>query len=159
RIATESTPPSFANTIVPLETSGLRLDQIDAVFGALTGADTNDALQTIERDVAPLLARHLTAIRLNQPLFRRIHDLHAKGDALGLDAEERRVLERYHTNFVRAGAKLDAAGKRRLAEINERLATLGTLFSQNVLADEKSWTLVLERGEEDRRSDRDQETT
>jgi len=65
------------------------------------------------------------------------------GDGLGLDDEQRRVLERYHTIFVRAGARLDPAGKKRLAEINERMATLGTLFSQNVLADEKAWTLVL----------------
>jgi peptidyl-dipeptidase Dcp len=142
-ITAEPAAASFANTIIALEKSGLGLDQIGSVFGALTGADTNDALEAIEREIAPLLARHGTEISLNEPLFRRIEALHAGRDAFALGEEERRVLERYHTIFVRAGARLDPAGKQRLAEINERLATLGTLFSQNVLADEKAWMLVL----------------
>ena len=121
-----------------LETSGLRLDQVGAVFFTLTGADTNDAL-------AGDRARHGPAARA--PLDRDLAERAAlppdrcplaKRDGLGLDAEQRRVLERYHTIFVRAGAGLDPAGRKRLAEINERLATLGTLFSQNVLADEKA---------------------
>jgi peptidyl-dipeptidase Dcp len=135
---------TFANTIVPLEKSGLALDRVASIFGLLTGSDTNDALQAIEREMAPVLARHSSEIWLNEALFRRVAALHAGGDALRLGDEERRVVERYHTLFVRAGAALDAVGRKRLAEIKERLATLGTLFGQNVLADEKAWMLVLE---------------
>jgi peptidyl-dipeptidase Dcp len=146
-ITAEPAAASFANTIVPLEKSWLALDQIASVLGALTGADTNDALQAIEREVSPVLARHGTEIWLNEGLFHRIEALHGGRDGLALGEEERRVLERYHTIFVRAGARLGPAGKKRLAEINERLATLGTLFSQNVLADEKAWMLVLAAGD------------
>ena len=85
---------------------------------------------------------------MNEALFRRIDSLHRRRDKLGLTAEQQRVLERYHLMFKRAGAALDAAAKARLAEINERLATLGTTFGQNVLADEQGYTLVLE-GEDD----------
>lgn len=148
-IADAADEPSFANTIAAIERAGQRLDRVNSVFFNLTGADTNDALQALEREMAPILSRHHSEISLNGKLFGRIADLFARRDSLGLSAEEMRVLDRYHTNFSRAGAGLDEAGKKRLAEINERLAVLGTKFSQNVLADEKSYTLVLE-GEDDR---------
>ncbi len=119
-----------------------------AVFFHLASADTNEALQAVEREIAPLLARHGNAIYLNEALFTRIDALWQKRDTLGLDAEQRQVLDRYHTIFVRAGAALDAAGKKRLAEISERLAALGTQFSQNVLAAENGFMLVLD-GEDD----------
>jgi peptidyl-dipeptidase Dcp len=118
------------------------------VFFGLAGADTNEAIQAIERDMAPLFSRHSDEIFLDSALFARVEALWAKRDSLGLDAEQARVLERYRTIFQRAGAGLDAAGKMRLAAINERLATLGTLFGQNVLADEKAWSMVLD-GEAD----------
>ena len=137
---------TFANTIVPLELSGLALDRVAAVFFHLSGADTNAALQAVEREIAPLLARHASAIFLNEALFRRIEAVW-QGRA-GLDDEARRVAERYHTNFTRAGAGLPADGKRRLAEITERLAEIGTQFSQNVLADEAGFRLVLEGAED-----------
>src|SRR5207244_10528856 len=91
----------------------------------------------------PRRARHWSGILLNGPLFRRIDTLWRKRDELGLSAEQRRVLERCHLTFKRAGAALDAAARERLAAINERLATLGTAFSQNVLADERDYALVL----------------
>ena len=147
-IAGTQEAPSFANTIVALETSGLDLDRVAAVFFHLASADTNEALQAVEREIAPLLARHGNEIYLNAPLFARIDALWQKRDALGLDAEQRQVLDRYHTIFVRAGAALDETGKKRLAEISERLAALGTQFSQNVLASENGFMLVLE-GEDD----------
>ena len=148
RIVADPAPPGFDNTLVALEKSGLLLGKVAAVFFGLAGADTNDALQAIERDVAPLLSRHSDTIFLDGGLFARVAALWEKRDGLGLDAEQRRVLERYHTIFQRAGAGLDEAGKARLAAINERLATLGTLFAQNVLADEKGWTLVLDGEDE-----------
>jgi peptidyl-dipeptidase Dcp len=148
-IAGSAAPPDFENTIAALERSGRALDRVSSVFFNLAGADTNDALQAIERDMAPVLSRHWTEISLNADLFRRIAAVHAGRDAAGLDDEQKRVLDRYHTNYVRSGAGLDEAGKKRLAEINERLAVLGTRFVQNLLADAKAYSLVL-AGEADR---------
>jgi peptidyl-dipeptidase Dcp len=147
-IARDSAEPTFDNTIAALETSGKTLKQVGGVFFNLAGAHTNEAIQAIEREMAPVLAKHRNAIFMNEALFRRVEALYAHRHALGLTPEQTRLLDRYRTIFVRAGAQLPADAKRRLAEITERLATLGTQFSQNVLADEKAYTLVLD-GEED----------
>ena len=147
-IAGDAAAASFENTIEAMERSGRNLRRVSAVFFNLTGAHTTDALEAIERDITPVLAKHRNAIFMNQALFDRVRDLHERRGELGLTAEQQRVLERYHTRFVRAGACLDPAAKNRLAEITERLARLGTQFSQNVLADEKSYALVLD-GEDD----------
>jgi peptidyl-dipeptidase Dcp len=143
-IAAEPEPPTFANTIAALELSGRRLERIDNVFSLLAGARTDDALMEIERAIAPRIARHWNQIHTNAALFRRIDAAMRAAASLGLDAEQARVLERYHTNFRRSGAALDDTAKRQLAEIMERLAALGTAFSQNVLADEQAFTLRLE---------------
>ena len=102
----------------------------------------------LEREIAPLNARHWDGIYMNEPLFRRIDALYAKRDKLELTDEQKRVLERYYVRFKRSGAALDPTAKQRLAAINERLATLGTTFSQNVLADEQGYTLILETEED-----------
>jgi peptidyl-dipeptidase Dcp len=146
-IAADPATPSFDNTIVALEKSGRALDRVANVFFVLAGADTSDALESVEREVAPLLARHSNALYLNRALYARIADLHQRRDSLGLDPEQARVLERYRTRFVRAGGALEKAAQDKLAKINERLASLGTQFGQNVLADEKSYALVLEEGD------------
>ena len=147
-IAGATAKPSFANTIVALEKSGAILNRVADVFFNLTSAHTNPELEAIQRDVAPLLAKHQSAVLLNRRLFLRIDDLHGRRDSLGLDAESLRLLERVHTNFVRAGAKLGAKSRRRIAEINTELATLGTAFNQNILADEQAWHMILD-GERD----------
>jgi len=139
--------PTFDNTITALEKSGRELERVSNVFFVLAGADTSDAIEAIERDVSPLLARHNSALHLNRPLYARIAKLYKQRDTLGLTAEQARVLERYHTRFVRAGAALEQLAQERLAAINERLASLGTRFGQNVLADEKAFALVLEEGD------------
>jgi len=146
-IADNPEPPTFANTVEAMERAGRLLDRVASVFFNLTGAHTSDALEAIELEVAPLLSRHRSAIYLNEALFQRI-DAIVKAAPKDLDAEQARVLERYHTGFRRSGAGLPAEVKQRLAAISERLATLGTNFGQNVLADEKGWSLVLE-GEDD----------
>ncbi|MGQ0672994.1 MAG: M3 family metallopeptidase [Hyphomicrobium sp.] len=143
-ISQRTARPTFANTVIALEKSGRLLNRVAEVFFNLASADTNQALQEIERELAPRLADHRTAILLDARLFKRIDDLHARRDTLKLTDEERRVLERAHLGFVRAGAKLGANAKKRVAEINGRLATLVTSFNQNVLTDEQSWRLVLE---------------
>src|SRR5262249_48950802 len=134
-IASDAAAPTFANTIDALEMSGATLTRAVDVFHLLAGAHTNDAILAIERELAPLKAKHLLG---------RIDTLYRMRGRLALSAEQRRVLERYHAKFTRAGAALDAAAKARLADISERLATLATTFSQNVLADEQSYTLVLD---------------
>src|SRR5690242_7075586 len=146
-IAADRAPPSFDNTIAALEKSGRELERVANVFFVLAGADTSDTIETIERDISPLLARHNNALYLNRALYARITALYSKREALDLDAEPARVLERYHTRFVRAGAALEKPAQDRLAAINERLASLGTQFAQNVLADEKSFVMVLEEGD------------
>jgi peptidyl-dipeptidase Dcp len=146
-IAANPSAPDFDNTIVALEKSGRELDRVANVFFVLTGADTSDEVEAIEREISPLLARHNNTLYLNRALYARIAVLHKKRDALGLDAEQARVLDRYHTRFVRAGAGVEQHAQDRLAAINERLASLGTQFSQNVLADEKSFAMFLEESD------------
>lgn len=147
-IASQKEPPTFANTIVPLENAGRALGRVDDLFGQLVGADSNDELLAIDRDVSPKTAAHWSKVRTNAALFARIDALYQKRDSLGLTAEQKRVLERHHTRFRREGAALDPDKKKRLGEIVERLAALGTAFSQNVLADEQSYTMELD-GEAD----------
>ena len=146
KIAKNEARPSFANTIIALEKSGRSLDRVAATFFNLNSAHTNDALQEIERSIAPDLAKHESAIYLNKKLFQRIDDLFERRDHLKLTNEEHRVLERTHTAFVRAGAKLNAKSKKRISDINTQLATLATKFFQNVLADEQSWHMMLDEG-------------
>ena len=138
---------TFTNTIEALERSGRALDRVSNVFFVLTGADTGGALEAVERDVSPLLARHSNAMYLDWALYARIAVLFERRASLGLSPEQARVLDRYHTRFVRAGAALDKPAQDRLAAINERLASLGTQFSQNVLADEKTYALILEEAD------------
>ena len=146
-IGANPAPPTFDNTIAALETGGRELDRVSNVFFVLAGADTSDAIEAIERDISPLLARHNNALYLNRALYARIADLYKRRTTLGLTAEQVRVLERYHTRFVRAGAALEQSAQQRLAAINERLASVGTRFGQNVLADEKSFAMLLEEGD------------
>ncbi len=143
-IAANPDAPTFANTVEALERSGRSLDRVAKVFFNLTGAATNDELQAIEREIAPILARHRSEISLNEALFKRIDALKGKQDKLGLSAEQARVLERYHLDFTRAGAGAPGEAKARLAAIAERLATLGAQFGQNVLGDEKDWLMLLD---------------
>ena len=142
-IAANPARPSFANTIKALEQSGRLLSRVADVFFNLAGADTTSELQAIERTMAPVLSAHESSIFLNAKLFARIDDVHRRQASLKLNAEDARILDRTHTAFVRAGAKLNAKSKKRVAAINERLATLVTSFSQNVLADEQSWHMLL----------------
>ena len=143
-LAMSPEPPTFENTIAALERSGHTLARVSDVFHVLVGAHTNEALQAVEREMAPRLSAHFSAIHLNGDLFRRIDQVMHAAAAGGLDDEQVRVLERYHTLFRRTGAHLGPVAKARLAAIGERLASLGTAFSQNVLADERDTWIVLE---------------
>ncbi len=148
-IASSAAPPSFADTIEALERSGRLLERVSRVFFNLGASNTDDGIQAIARDYAPRLAQHQIRIALDPALFARIADLHARRASLGLDPDQLRLIERYHLRFVRSGALLNPQQKERMAAISERLASLQTLFGQNVLHDEQDWQLVLDETELD----------
>jgi len=135
--------PTIENTFAALELAGDPLDRVSSVFWCKAGANTNDTIQAMEREIAPKMSRHFSAISMNEKLFARIDDLYQRRATLGLDAQTLRLVEKSWKRFVKSGAKLDAEGKKRLAAINEELSSLGTTFSQNVLADEKEWVMFL----------------
>ena len=142
-ISSNPQPANFDNVLLALEKCGRLLTKIEGVFYNLTSSATNEALQAIEMELAPRLSAHWSAISMHQVLFARLDEIYQKRDGLGLDAESLRVLERYHLDFVRAGAQLKGGNREHLAAIAQRLAVLGTKFSQNVLGDEEDWTLPL----------------
>ncbi|PIQ38429.1 MAG: dipeptidyl carboxypeptidase II [Lysobacterales bacterium CG17_big_fil_post_rev_8_21_14_2_50_64_11] len=147
-IANNAEPASFDNTIVAMERSGQLLDRVQTIFFSLAGANTNDALEQIQTEMAPKLSAHQDAIALNSKLFERVRSLYEQRDTLGLDAESNYLLERYHTDFVRAGAKLSDADKEKLKAINSELASLQTLFSQNVLKETNASAIVVDTRDE-----------
>jgi len=149
RIAVDPAPPTFANTIEGLERASRQLDRVSAVFFNLASAHTNDTLEALQRELSPKLAGFHSDLTLNAAVFARIDRLYRTRAELGLDAEQTRVLELYHRMFVRAGARLEGADRTRLKSVMERLATLGTAFSQNVLKDERDWTLPLAQADLD----------
>ncbi len=134
-IASNDEPATFENTILPLEKSGEILSRTSRVFFNLAGVENNDEKKAIQAEYAPKLSAHRDAISLNADLYARIKSLYEQRNDLGLDAEAVRLVERYHTDFVRSGAELDDDQKARLKEINGEMAKLGTQFSQNVLAE------------------------
>jgi peptidyl-dipeptidase Dcp len=142
-ITHDPSAPDFANTITALERSGKLLAKVSAVFYDLVSAHSNPALLEIDSDVSLRIARHWNPIMMNAVLFGRIVQLHENRASLGLTPEQLRLLERTYTRFHRAGAGLDEAAKARMAEINERLAHLGTSFSHHLLGDEQDWFLEL----------------
>jgi peptidyl-dipeptidase Dcp len=131
-IAGFAEPPTFENTVVALERSGRLLARGEHVFHNLTSSLSTPRLREIERELAPLEAAHSDAIRLDPALFARIDAVHAGRHDLGLDAESVRLVERYHLDFVLAGARLDEAGRARLTELNQELSALSTTFGQNL---------------------------
>jgi peptidyl-dipeptidase Dcp len=142
-IASNPAPPSFENTAVAFDGSGRLLDRISLLFDNLTSSETSSDLQLIERDLAPLQAAHRNAIFLNAALFSRFQRLYEQLDSLSLNSEARRLVERIHRDFVRAGATLSGQDRTQYAQIAETLASLSTQFGQNVLFDESAFVLSL----------------
>jgi peptidyl-dipeptidase Dcp len=140
--------PDFNNTITALERSGKLLSKVSAVFYDLVSAHSSPALLQIDKEVSLRMARHWNPIMMNAVLFGRIVALRDNRAKLGLTPEQARLLERTYTRFHRSGAGLDEQAKARMAEINERLAHLGTAFSHHLLGDEQDW--FMELGETDR---------
>jgi peptidyl-dipeptidase Dcp len=134
-IANNSEVPTFENTIAALDYSGVLLNSVSSVFFNVNGTDTDDERRAIALEVSPLLSEHADNIYMNDNLFQRVQTLYNQRATLGLNAEQNRLLENYHRNFIRAGAALSDADKARMREINSALSTLQLTFSQNVLAE------------------------
>ncbi len=142
RIAADPAAPTFENTFVALERAGRTLDRVSAVYYVFASTMRTPEFQEVEREMEPRLAAHRDRIVQNAALFRRIAALYEGPERAKLDSEQQRLAWDKYTDFVRTGARLDAGAKKKLADINQRLATLYTRFSQNVLADEGRYVLV-----------------
>jgi peptidyl-dipeptidase Dcp len=142
-IAAQTTAPTFENTIVAMERGGRPLTRAASVFFGMTGANTNDTLQAVEKRVAPKLAAHQDAIYLDPKLWARVKAVYAARD--GLDGEARYLTERYHRDFVRAGADLSEGDKTQLRALNQEESSLSTDFTQKLLAATKAGALVTDQ--------------
>jgi peptidyl-dipeptidase Dcp len=136
--------PTFANTLEAFDASGRLLSEVNAVFGALQGADTNPAIQGIAKETTPLLAAHGDNIRLNEKLFSQVKAVYDQRGKLKLTREEQFLLENTYRDFVRGGALLEEKQKVRLRELNQQLAMLSLRFGDNLLAETNDFKLVLE---------------
>ena len=145
KIANDPAPPTFENTLAALERSGRTLDRVGTIFGVYSGTMSTPDFQKVEEEMAPKLAAFSDQITQNEKLFARIAAVYGARDAAKLTSEQKRLAWLDYTNFVRAGARLDPAAKKRLSEINQRLAALYTRFSQNLLADEADYVLFLDQ--------------
>jgi peptidyl-dipeptidase Dcp len=142
-IAAQAEPPSFANTLAAFDASGRQLSRLESLFYTLTASATSPALQAVQRALAAPLADHNSAVYMHQGLFRRVDALFERRESLGLTSEQRRLLERVHLDFVRAGARLEPAARERYAAVMAQLAELNTRFAQNVLGAESGYQLRL----------------
>jgi peptidyl-dipeptidase Dcp len=143
RIAENPDAPDFANTIDALELADETLSRVVSVFYMLVSTNANPALEAMQRDFSPKLSAFSSEITMNAPLFARIEALWQARDTLDLTSEQQRVLMLTRRGFVRSGALLEGADRDRLKELTQRLATLGTAFTQNLLADERDWSMPL----------------
>lgn len=142
-IAALADPPGFANTVAAFDASGRQLARLEHLFYTLAASATSPELQAVQRDLAAPLAEHGSAVYMHQGLFARIDALFVQREALGLTPEQRRLLERVHLDFLRAGARLAPEARARYAAVMTRLAELNTRFAQNVLASENDYQLRL----------------
>ena len=147
RFANEASPPTFANTIEAMERSGRMLDRVGNIYGVWSSTMRNAAFQDVEREMEPKLAGFRDKIIQNDRLFKRIAAVYEAREKSGLDAEQKRLTWLRYQDFARSGAKLEEDAKRKLSVINQRLATLYTEFSQNVLADENTALMLASEGD------------
>ena len=144
QITAESGVPTFENTLIALEKSGQTLERVATVFFNKSSADSTDFTNELEEEIAPLLAAHSDAIKLDSKLYRRITTIHDQLAELDLDAESRYLVERYYSEFTLAGAGLDEVQKTKLREFNQKLSTLTTRFEKNLLADTNELAVVID---------------
>ncbi|HRI71091.1 MAG TPA: M3 family metallopeptidase, partial [Polyangium sp.] len=144
-VAKNAAPATFENTIAAMEDMGRTYGNVMTLYNIWSSTMNGPEFQAVEREMAPKLAAFSDEVYQNEALFKRIEAVYNSPDKAKLTPEQQRLTWRHYTNFVRAGAKLDASAKKRVGEINQRLASLYTNFSQNVLADEENYTVVLEK--------------
>jgi len=142
-LASQAAVPDFANTVAAYDRSGALLSRVGAIFHNLSASATSPELQAVQREMAGPLARHWSTVLQHAGLFARLDAVHERRHEAGLDAEQLRLCERVHSDFVRAGAKLAPADRAEFAALAAQLAELGTRFAQNVLHDEADYTLPL----------------
>lgn len=147
-IATSSEPPTFANTVEPLNEGGLLLNKVAGVFFSLASANTNEALQKIQAEAMPKLAALQDDVALDPRVFARVKAVWAEREMLKLDQEQRKLLEETYKGFVRGGANLTGEQQRRFREINQELSSLSTSFANNLLAETNAYKLVIEKPED-----------
>jgi peptidyl-dipeptidase Dcp len=143
-ISSNPAAPTFENTLVALETAGSTYENVETIYGIWGSTMSGPEFQAVEREMAPRLAAFADELIQDSRLFQRIEAVYQSPEKAKLTPEQQRLAWLYYTSFVRAGARLDEASKKRMADINQRLASLFTAFSQNVLADEEGYTVVLE---------------
>ncbi|HEY5229722.1 MAG TPA: M3 family metallopeptidase [Galbitalea sp.] len=143
-VADDTDPATFENTMIPLERGGQVLERVSYVFFNKSSADSTDFTNALEEEMAPLLAAHSDAIRLNPKLYARIQSLYQRRSSLGLDAESVYLIERYYDEFTVAGAGLSDEDKTTLRDYNQKLASLGTKFEKNLLADTNELAVVVD---------------
>lgn len=147
-IVNQPDQPDFDNTILALELTGQLLDRVARVFYAISSAHTNDEIRALEQQLAPRLAGHEDNILLNRDLFERVGIIYEQRDDLGLELESTRLLEKYYTEFVRGGAALSMPEQQHMKELNAEIASLETLYSQNILNEVNDLAVIVDTEEE-----------
>ena len=147
-IVNQPDQPNFDNTILALELTGQLLDRVARVFYAISSAHTNDEIRALEQQLAPRLAGHEDNILLNRDLFERVGIIYEQRDDLGLELESMRLLEKYYTEFVRGGAALSMPEQQHMKELNAEIASLETLYSQNILSEVNDLAVIVDTEEE-----------
>ena len=147
-IVNQPDQPNFDNTILALELTGQLLDRVARVFYAISSAHTNDEIRALEQQLAPRLAGHEDNILLNRDLFERVGIIYEQRDDLGLEPESMRLLEKYYTEFVRGGAALSMPEQQHMKELNAEIASLETLYSQNILSEVNDLAVIVDTEEE-----------
>ncbi|MBU8920784.1 MAG: M3 family metallopeptidase [Bacteroidales bacterium] len=143
-IVNDPESPTFENTIAAMEGSGTLLNRVSSIFFSLNSANTNEEMQAIAKEVAPLLAAHGDNIALNSELFQKVKAVYLQKDDLRLTTEQNKVLTDYYKNFVRGGADLNEEDKAGLREINQELSVLGLQFGENVLKETNKFELIID---------------
>ena len=147
-IANSKEEPSFTNTIEAMEKSGKTLTRASIVFYVLNGVMTNEGMQNIAKEIAPLISKHNDEIKMNEKLFQRIKKVYEKRNKLNLTKEQKKLLENYYKDFVKGGANLTEKEKKHLMEINQELSLLSLKFGENVLKEENKFMLIIDKKED-----------
>jgi peptidyl-dipeptidase Dcp len=147
-IVNNTEAPTFANTIEAMEKSGAMLTKTSYVFGILLSCLTNEEMQNTAKEIAPMMAKHVDSINLNEKLFARIKKVHEQKDTLKLTGEQSKMLDDYYKEFVRGGANLKGEQKTRFKAINEELSVLGLKFGDNILKETNNFKMVVDKKED-----------